>query len=283
MKSTKLLFGVFAIVSLITVTSSPLAYAVPAPLHAYTFSGDYLDSGTGGVSITAEGGTVGSSLHEMDPQLPPGNFNHGLTLHNAGLSDFGVYTIEMYMKFDSVVSISGDYWLKLIDFRNASESLGVYYVDGFFPGNNPAPGESSVIRHAYGPFPGRPDFVDSPTTVMTGGDWVHFATTRDAAGQVTGFINGLEVYSYDDSTHQDAVFFHATTNPTNIMRFLQGDNPATGDGYYEVGKGAIDFLNIYDSALSETDIATLASAVVPEPASMTLMGLSSLLLLFRRR
>src|SRR5690606_15026643 len=66
-----------------------VTWAVPTPVHAYDFNGDLNDGGSGGVAITSEGGTVGDEFYEFNPQLPPGDYNTGLTLATPALSDPG--------------------------------------------------------------------------------------------------------------------------------------------------------------------------------------------------
>ena len=283
-------------VALATVTDTAV-YALPTPLHAYEFNGNLLDSGTGNVPITSEQAvaTFSGGNYTFDPKRPNqgGDANDGLTLYNGGLSNPGIYSVEMYLTYDSVLNISDtrpQHWLKLVDFKNAVPSLGMYYEDLAFSTRfdaNPAPaGVSSIIKHAYGDPNAQPFVASSPTPVMFGGDWLHIVTTRDAANTVRTYVNGGEVYSFVDGVlglgdESDAVFSGAT-NPTGIMRFLQTDVGASGGGWYEVGKGAIDFLRIYDSALSASDVATLASAV-PEPATMWLLAVAGLFGLNLRR
>lgn len=279
-----------AVVAAGSLTVINPAMAVPTPLRAFDFNGNYVDSVSGSVTITAEGGTLVGSRHEFDPQKPVpatgtlfGAHNQGLTLNNPGLSNPGVYSIEMFLRYDTINNISDSFpdWLKLIDFKNGGESLGIYYVDSFrSPNGGGAPDVSSVLRFTYAPNAGPPLFKDSQP-VMTPGQWLHLVLTRDAADDAVGYVNGQLAFTVDDSLMHGV--FDA---PGNVMRFFQGDLPAITDPtgpYYEVGKGGVDFLNIYNVALTPTDVATLAAAV-PEPSTGALvLALGVVGAAFRRR
>jgi hypothetical protein len=262
------------------------ATAAPAPLHAFDFDGGYVDSITGTVTLTAEGGSLMGSRHEFDPQQPAsgsppsltGPHNQGLTLSNHDLSNPGVYSIEMFVRYDTINSISNvaPDWLKLIDFKDGGESLGVYYVDSVrSPRSGGAPPDvSSSLRFAYAPTLGPPLYEDS-LPAMTPGDWVHLVLTRAASNEAIAYVNGDFAFTVDDS-----LLHGVFDGPDNVMRFFQGDLPAIADPtgpYYEVGKGGVDFLNIYDEVLSATDVAELAAAVIPEPSTGALVFCLALL------
>jgi hypothetical protein len=212
----------------------------------------------------------------MDVGTMFGAHNQGLTLSNPGLTNPGVYSIEMYLRYDTVNNISDAFsdWLKLVDFKNGAESLGYYYVDSFrSPNGGGAPDTSSVFRFTYAPNMGPPLYKDSQP-VMTPGAWVHLVLTRDAANQSVGYVNGQLAFTVDDS-----LLHGVFDGPDNVMRFFQGDLPAITDPtgpYYEVGKGGVDFLNVYNVALTPSDVATLAAAV-PEPSTGMLILAASLL------
>lgn len=266
------------------------ALAVPAPIHAFNFDGDYLDSISGTVTITAEGGTLVGSRHEFDPQKPaPGSppsltgpHNQGLTLSNPGLTNPGVYSIETYVRYDTTLAIGDEspWWLKLVDFKNGSRSLGLYYVDAIHRGGATEEGTGSTLRFTWQP----PFGLAQSGVVMTPGEWLHLVLTRDSTSKTTGYVNGQWVWEFDDSTNE-AVFYDATDNPNQTMRFFQGDMEAyeLSPPYYDTGKGGVDFLNIYDVALTASDVAALAAAVVPEPSTGALvLAVGLVTAMFRR-
>lgn len=280
-------------VSAYWVLGAAPAVAAPAPLHAFDFDGGYLDSVSGTVTITPEGGTLGGGLYQFNPQTPDPNdlpavqgvHNEGLTLQ-AGLSDPGVYSFEMYVKLDQLRSIAGHHWLKLVDFKNGVINYGMFAEDQVWdlePSANP--GEQSVLTFAYdadGNSVGPPATAkDVNGAQLAPNQWRHIVGTRDSSNQFTAYLDGQFAYSFTD-THGYAVFDGAG-NPDNLMRFFQGDTQYQ-PAYLESPRGAIDFLNVYDTAISASDAATLYAAVVPEPsASLLAAGLGLTPALRRRR
>lgn len=89
------------------------------------------------------------------------------------------------------------------------------------------------------------------------GEFHHFALVVDAsANESYLYVDGSKV-----ATHDSAI----TTGGTTTTRLGKQFSP-----YGEYFDGALDDVRIYDNALSDTDIASLAA--VPEPATMLLLG-----------
>jgi len=255
--------------------------AVPTPIHAFDFDGDYIDSITGTVTITPEGGAIFGSLHTMGPQVPPGDNNHGLTLDDHGLSDAGIYSIEMYLRYDSIRSIADQHWIKLVDFKDATIPWGMYYEDMAFStrfDTTPAePGVESLIKMAHPGSMGPPAEYTNGVPVMHAGEWNHVTITRDATDEFACYVDGELVFSYTDSGDY-GVFSEGDA----VMRFLQNDLADDAGNYFNTAAGSIDFLNIYDEAISAADVRALATTV-PEPATATLLaGVALLAGMWRR-
>src|SRR4029079_3441926 len=162
-------------------------------------------------------------------------------------------------------------WVKLIDFKNQTLDDGFYTEDSDGFGGT---GVASIIEF-FGA-----GFASSADPVVFPNEWVHLVLTRDAAGNVAAYAQGLEAFS--DVDEAGDLGFNAANN---VMRFLQDDNFSPNYGppggpVYETTPGQIDFLRIYDSALSASDVA----ALVPEPSSfvLALIGLAAVIW-FRRR
>lgn len=241
--------------------------AAPIPRHAYEFQGNLSDTGTGNTPILAEGGVVGPTHFAFDPMYP-GDINEGLTLANPQLTDMGVYSIEMRIKLDTLRNETppGSYgedqgWIKVLDFTNNTFSQGLYVEDVVRWGG---PGEEGKIEFiASG---GRPDGYDyvgvSPDGVIKADRWFHMVLTRDSSGKVVCYLDGLKMFDFQD-VWNDAVL----DAPNNTLRFMQPDEYALVTWPYpviEVTQGDLDYLRIYDGALSPEDAIAL---YVPPPAS----------------
>jgi hypothetical protein len=246
--------------------------AAPTPLHDYEFNGTLADS-EGGPAITSEGGTVGASTYQFAAELPPGNYNPGLTLDSPGLTDGGVYSIEMRLRLNSIDNITyykGFYqpFVKLIDFKNRTQDYGVYTEDVTdFSSTRTGPdgtvyyhGTTSILE-TYG----AAEFnYGNPPNLVHPNQWFDFVITRDASQTVTMYFNGQEIFSFDDSiaTGDGNMAFNGPNNPNQIMRFMQDDliSPnygPPGGPVYETSSGEVDLIKIFNSALSPDDVASL--------------------------
>lgn len=161
--------------------------------------------------------------------------NQGPTL--GGFSNFGVYTIQMAFSFDAANG-----YRKILDFKSRASDNGFYNLSqmlNFYP------------------------VVTSATNQFSTGVIANVVLTRDAAGLTTGYVNGTQQIQFTDSSNL-AVF----TSEINFLR----DDFATGER--EASSGFLDFIRIYDTALSAREVAGLPGGTpgtVPEPASWALM------------
>lgn len=178
--------------------------------------------------------------------------NQGLTLNeNLG----SAYTIDFVYNFSNQTS-----YRKLIDYRNRTTDNGVYthtgralfYVSGTYGGTG-----TQMLPN-----------VDSQVTV-----------TRDASGAMQAFVNKELMFSFMDSG--SALTFG------NIASFFMDDGAVAG----EASPGQVDYIRIFDNALSVSEVAALGPALapptdptdVPEPASGALVLAGLGLLGFARR
>jgi hypothetical protein len=92
---------------------------------------------------------------------------------------------------------------------------------------------------------------------------------------LTGWVNGIQVLTATDTANDFDI--------PSVLNFFQDDAVT---GHNEAGSGFVDYLRIYDTALSPTDAGGPGgTAGVPEPATWTLMVLGFGVLggLMRRR
>lgn len=105
-----------------------------------------------------------------------------------------------------------------------------------------------------------------PTQDVLSGQWVHIAATFNS-GVVKYYVNGVLSGGY---TGVD------TTITANQLAVLIGRD-ANREAFF---KGAIDDVRLYNSTLTDTEVANLT---VPEPATMGLLALGGLGVLTRRK
>ena len=157
-----------------------------------------------------------------------------------GLAPTSIYTIDMTFTLDSI----GGY-KKLVDFSSLASDAGFYDLNGQFSiyplGNtNTTPG----------PF--------------AAGTSVRLTLSRDAAGNVAGYVNDLLLFGALDPTNQSA------TTITGALNFFI-DDFATGQR--EATSGFVDYIRIYDTAITPGQAVPVppVTGAVPEPASWAMM------------
>jgi len=132
------------------------------------------------------------------------------------------------------------------------------YQDGtrFEPPNQPGSNEVRLIG-------GQP----------VNGEWTHLAVTVDLSDSMILYVNGVPVHSVDVSGM-------TWENRTSTVRQLgQTGNLQANRAW----KGSMDDVAVFDRVLSQEEIKNIMAFGVPEPTTMSLMGMGILALLRRRR
>lgn len=226
-----------------------LLLAAAAPLAAQTPTHAYDVNGT--LTDAFGGPSLVANGGTVGPSTYTFNPGQGLSLTNGiGAS---VYSLELAFSFASVAN-----YRKVVDFKDLLRDEGVYVQNGFFTFyGGPA---SPVLNPVF-----QPDLL------------AHLVLTRDADQRFTAYVNGQQVLSFiDEGLH--AVF----SEPGAKANFLR-DDARTG---YEQTSGSLDWLYVYDRALTGTEVAARFAAgddgqfgttpppvtSAPEPATVALLG-----------
>ncbi len=165
--------------------------------------------------------------------------NQGLKLV-GGLPSPSNYTFVIDFRIDD---LNG--WRKIVDFKNLTSDEG-FYVKA-----------AGQLRWYGGGSEGPLNAIQPNTTVRV-------ALTRDSSsGQVAAYVNGVQHFTEIDINSVGIL------SPENTIHFLRDDG-------VEATSGAIDYLAIYDSALSASEVQALGGPTinaVPEPGSIVLGSL----------
>ncbi|MCW8924828.1 MAG: Ig-like domain-containing protein [Xanthomonadales bacterium] len=220
------LFGAIAVVLL---SLAPAAQAATLT-HKYTFETDYSDS-EGSLPIVPVVSMISNPggrhiLGNYDPSKP----NNGLTLTN-GLSDTSDYSIVLVFEFDAP-SEGTNTFKKIIDFQGLTTDEGLY--------------TSQYTLYFYG--------ATSPSgTPLTPEEDAHLVLTRDSSTKlVTFYLDGVEQGSFTDNSE-------LAIPSGNVLTFFEDDD-TTRNTYPEYHSGSVDDIEIYNGALSPTDVRSLYNA-----------------------
>lgn len=231
--------------SLITAALLCVAGASHAGLvHQYELNGNLKDA-KGGADLLSFDGAMGANAYGFTE-------NQGLQLQFALGS---VYTIDMEFR------LAGDKanYQRLLNFQYETGDHGLYVSTNtfcFYRG--------SCLKG---------------DTFKTNQD-IRLTVTRDSSSLVSFYQNGAKLFSF-----QDGLGRSGQTDLTDLA------NPARkrwlsffkDDGAGEWATGSVDFIHLYDNALSQQEVLALQAADVPEPASLGLAGAGLALLGWTRR
>lgn len=151
-------------------------------------------------------------------------FNGVAMAPTTGIVPNDVYTAVILFSFDETTG-----WRRIFDVLNGSVDTGLYTLDGQL--------------NYY------PETFNSGGPVQPGG-WYQVVITRDGGGQVTGYVDGAQALTFNDTVN-DAVI-----DANNRLRFFQ-DN--TGGNYpvVESSAGSMARIRLYNVALTAAQVAAL--------------------------
>lgn len=202
-----------------------------------------LTDAKGGPALASFGGVQGPEAYAF-------NSNKGLQLQFALGS---VYSIDMAFQLDD----DNLNYQRLLNFQYATPDHGLYVTSNYFCFY-----QGSCLKGA--------NFVPQQDIRLT--------VTRDSAARVTFYQNGATLFSFDDSAGQTDLADIANPARTRWLSFFKDDS-ANG----EAAAGSVDFIHLYDHALSQQEVAALNVVDVPEPGSLGLVGAGLALVGWTRR
>jgi hypothetical protein len=192
----------------------------------YQFHGNYASAVAGAPNLvpinTVTFTTASINGHVTD--VAAFTAGSGLRMDVPASFTSGQYTIIFQVSLDTV---SG--YRKLIDFKDRTQDEGLYNLGSildFFP---PAEATSEIIL---------------------AGAFAQVALTRDASGQVVGYVDGLRQFSFDDSATQYGVLATSSFN-------LFIDDIGTGS---EDSSGIVARARLYSGAMTGAEVVVASES-----------------------
>jgi len=230
-----------------------------APAHAQVLVGEFPLHGSLNNNLAGGAALTLVPFNGSPGQVTPAGYvfgaNQGLSFTSPSFTPAS-YSLEFSFNFTSV---SG--WTKIADFSDLVSDIGFYQLNGDLNFYN---------------------VVDSGVADFSNGGTVDVVLTRDVAtGTLTGYVNGHQRFLFVDSSS-----LAVTSAPGNKLVFFV-DDAATGQR--EASGGTLNYLRIYDGALSSAQVSALFAAgaplAVPEASTALLLclGVAGLALARRRR
>jgi hypothetical protein len=219
--------------SVYVTSAKTIAYSVgiAGPLQAdYRFQGDEQSA----IGVAAPLADVGPGINTFVTDAVNGvqrtvlSFpqKDGVALDPSTAIPAETYTV---FAFFDLADVTG--FRRIADFKSGNSDNGLYVLDGrldFYP--HPAAAPATIPPNTY----------------------VRVALTRDTQGVVTGYVDGVQQFSFDDSSAQDGVISN------DVLRFFR-DNDAGGPTT-EASAGNVSRIELFNRPLDPTEVAALGPA-----------------------
>jgi hypothetical protein len=227
---------VLALTRLTVVALAALALAAQAA-SAATLKGDYRFAGTLDSSCCGAPALTNLGPNSFAEEVVDGSartvlvfpLSSGVSMP-PGVIPGGSYSIAAQFRLQEVAG-----YRRLVDFSTSTTDRGLYDLSGqlnFYP----------IVTGSSTPAP------------IAANRYVHVVLTRDAAGQVLGYVDGDQEISFADSAG-DAVF-----QPGSDVRFFKDDAVIGG----EESAGAVARIRVYDGALSAAEVAAISGRTLAD-------------------
>lgn len=212
------------------------------PSKTYEFSGSGAEAAGGPAMSLGRGATFSGEGATQGMNFAK---NQGPVLA-GGIANPAHYSVEMFFS----LSEGSTSFLRVLDFKNGKSDAGIYFERG------------DLLF--YGAAPGSVRYDSNVTT----GSMTHLVLTRDANDTFSAYLNGVLAISFFDPDQKATAVF-----TDGIARFFRDDGG-------EAAPGFVDFIRIYDEAISQQQVSTLYAggtplrdfaSAVPEPGAWALM------------
>jgi hypothetical protein len=193
-----------------TMGDAPLSHLI----HQYSLNNSYADD-LNGPSLIGHGGTFDAGGYSFGK-------NQGLDVANA--MPYQVYTVDFLCRFDT---LSG--WNKIIDYKLLATDEGFYTLDLNL--------QFVIVQSSM--------FATS-TQALSTTTQAQLTISRDASGTVNGFIDRVQVWTFNDTGGVAAL-----SAPGADVSFFIDDNVTSQN---EATSGEVRRIRIFDAALAAADI-----------------------------
>lgn len=167
--------------------------------------------------------------------FPQGN---GLSLApTTGVTASNTYSIAILAR---LTTISG--YRKYVDYKNGASDNGLYNYSGtlyFYP------------------------TAQGVATPIVAGSYAQVVITRDAAGNMVGYVNGVQQISFVDAATDGVI------DAANTLRFFIDD---TATGGNEASAGAVARIRVFNNVLTPSEVAGLDRIGIPPAQAVPVLS-----------
>jgi concanavalin A-like lectin/glucanase superfamily protein len=227
---------VLALIRLTAVALAVLALGAQAA-SAATLKGDYRFEGTLDSSCCGAPALTNLGQNSFAQEVVGGSartvlafpLSSGVSMP-AGVIAGDSYSITVQFRLQDITG-----YRRIVDFSTSTSDRGLYDLSGqlnFYP----------IATGSSSPPP------------IAANSYAHVVLTRDAAGQVVGYVDGDEEITFGDSVG-NAVF-----PPGTDVRFFKDDTVIGG----EESAGAVARIRVYDGALTAAEVAAISGKTLAD-------------------